>query len=276
MPLFGPIPHSYFQTAQLHFPSLHCSLDSAECDIFRHVGFIQIWMVVDGPRSGFSQERSTHTIFLSGVNSTACTGGLVLSNLPLHSLNQLFTSVLPFGKRHAICRLFILNSGESTDRVIVATCCANPFPGNSWPCPKNFPRSGIPLAPTRIVFHPNAGLDALRGTSWSLSKLDVPRPVPRGYLSEHVKNAALERHSEGLKKYARFWLREVPYGSRWTGDEGLGIPTELMGMVVPIERWVAGASPQTLARSTRSSPIWLGDCHWLEALIHAIEASGKT
>jgi len=91
-----------------------------------------------------------------------------------------------------------------------------------------------------------------------------------------VKSAALEHHSEGLKKYARFWLREVPYGSRWTGDEGLGIPTELMGMVVPIERWVAGASPQTLARSTRSSPIWLGDCHWLEALIHAIEASGKT
>jgi hypothetical protein len=105
--------------------------------------------------------------------------------------------------------------------------------------------------------------------------LDLCPEVGR-YLSEHVKDPALERHAESLKKYPLFWLREVPYGSRWTGDEGLGIPTELMGMIVPMERWVAGALPERLARYTRSSPICLGDCYWLEALIHAIEASGKT
>ena len=105
--------------------------------------------------------------------------------------------------------------------------------------------------------------------------LDLCPEVGR-YLAEQVKDAALARHWEGLKKYPLFWLREVPYDSRWTGDEGLGIPTELMGMIVPMERWVAGASPETLARYTRSSPICLGDCYWLETLIHAIEGSGKT
>jgi hypothetical protein len=114
-----------------------------------------------------------------------------------------------------------------------------------------------------------------RGVYQGWMFLDLCPEVGR-YLSEHVKDAALERHSEGLKQYPLFWLREVPYSSRWTGDEGLGIPTELMGMIVPLERWVAGASPETLARYTRSSPICLGDCYWLEALIDAIEATGRT
>jgi hypothetical protein len=114
-----------------------------------------------------------------------------------------------------------------------------------------------------------------RGVYQGWMFLELSPEVGR-YLSEHVKDAALERHAEGLKKYPLFWLREVPYSSRWTGDEGLGIPTELMGMIVPMECWVAGASPETLAHYTRSSPICLGDCYWLEALIHAIEASGKT
>src|SRR6185503_15058820 len=78
-------------------------------------------MVVAGPRLGLSHERSTQTIFLSGVNSTACTGGLFRSSFPLHSLNQLFTSVLPLGRRHAICRLLSLKSGESADGVSVET-----------------------------------------------------------------------------------------------------------------------------------------------------------
>lgn len=101
-------------------------------------------------------------------------------------------------------------------------------------------------------------------------------PEAGRYLAEQVKEAALKRHSEGLKQYPFFWLREAPYFSRWTGDEGVGIPTELMGMIVPMERWVAGASPETLALYTRSTPICAGDCYWLEALVHAIEASGKT
>jgi hypothetical protein len=101
-------------------------------------------------------------------------------------------------------------------------------------------------------------------------------PEAGRFLSDHVKEATLERHREGLKRFPLFWLREAPYNSRWTGDEGLGIPTELMGMIVPIERWVAAAPPEILARYTRSSPICIGDCYWIEALINAIEASGQT
>jgi hypothetical protein len=101
-------------------------------------------------------------------------------------------------------------------------------------------------------------------------------PEAGRFLSGHVKASTLERHREGLKQFPLFWLREAPYNSRWTGDEGIGIPTELMGMIVPIERWVGSASPETLARYTRSSPICIGDCYWIEALINAIEASGQT
>jgi len=46
------------------------------------------------------------------------------------------------------------------------------------------------------------------------------------YLADYVARPVLDRHAEGLRQYPLFWLREVPYGSRWTGDEGLGIPTE--------------------------------------------------
>lgn len=105
--------------------------------------------------------------------------------------------------------------------------------------------------------------------------LDLCPEVGR-YLADQVKDEVLKRHNEGLKKYPLFWLREAAYWSRWTGDEGLGIPTELMGMLVPVERWVAGVPPQVLARYTRSAPVCVGDCYWLETLVYAIEATGKT
>ena len=105
--------------------------------------------------------------------------------------------------------------------------------------------------------------------------LDLCPEVGR-YLAEHVRAETLERHQQGLKQFPLFWLREVPYWSRWTGDEGLGIPTELMGMIVPVERWVAQVPAATLAGYTRSAPICLGDCYWLEALVMAIEAGGQT
>src|SRR5262249_46597469 len=61
--------------------------------------------------------------------------------------------------------------------------------------------------------------------------LDICPEVAR-FLADRVKDDVLTRHREGIKRYPLFWLREVSYGSRWTGDEGLGIPTELMGMIV--------------------------------------------
>ena len=96
------------------------------------------------------------------------------------------------------------------------------------------------------------------------------------FLAENVKDEVLKRHSAAMARYPMFWLREVPYGGRWTGDEGKGLPTELMGMLVPIERWVAGAKAETLAGYMRSAPISLGDCYWLESLVIAIESAGQT
>jgi len=105
--------------------------------------------------------------------------------------------------------------------------------------------------------------------------LDLSPEIGR-YLADHVKAAILQRHNAGLKRFPLFWLRESPYSSRWTGDEGIGVPTELMGMLVPVERWVAGVPSETLAGYVRSAPDCIGDCYWIEALVHAIEATGET
>ena len=105
--------------------------------------------------------------------------------------------------------------------------------------------------------------------------LDLCPEVGR-YLAGKVSLPVLRRHEEGLKKYPLFWLRETPYWSRWTGDEGLGIPTELMGMIAPVERWVAGGAQARFSLWTRSAPICRGDCYWIEMLVHAIEVTGQT
>ncbi|HEY7115254.1 MAG TPA: hypothetical protein VH475_01640 [Tepidisphaeraceae bacterium] len=105
--------------------------------------------------------------------------------------------------------------------------------------------------------------------------LDLCPEVGR-FVHDQVKDDVLARHADALRRYPLFWLREVPYWSRWTGDEGLGIPTELMGMIVPVERWVADAPPARLASYTKSAPICLGDCYWIEMLINAIESTGNT
>src|SRR5260370_16492623 len=61
--------------------------------------------VVAGPRlAGSVQERSAHTSFFAGVNSSACTGVLAGSTVVLHWLTQLLTRGLPLGMRGAVCK----------------------------------------------------------------------------------------------------------------------------------------------------------------------------
>ena len=62
----------------------------------------------------------------------------------------------------------------------------------------------------------------------------------------------------------------------WTGDEGSGLVPGVVGMIAPVERWVAGADAATLRRQTRGAPNGTGDCHWIERLVQGIEATGKT
>lgn len=95
------------------------------------------------------------------------------------------------------------------------------------------------------------------------------------YLNDNVRAATLARNDNGKTKFPLWWLRLAPYFTRWTGDEGVGIATEMMGMVVPVERWIAQASASTLRDYMRSGPTSIGDVYWLESLVQAVEATGS-
>lgn len=95
------------------------------------------------------------------------------------------------------------------------------------------------------------------------------------YLSDNVRAATISRNDSGKAKFPVWWLRQSPYFNRWTGDEAAGLPPEMMGMIVPVERWVAQSSAATLRDYVRSSPVCIGDAYWLESLVQAIEATGS-
>jgi hypothetical protein len=94
------------------------------------------------------------------------------------------------------------------------------------------------------------------------------------YLKDHVREPVLARHREGTGRFPFWWLVQAPYFCRWTGDESVGLSPEAIGMIAPVERWVVGADPATLRTYCRSVPNGRGDCHWLEMLVQAIEATG--
>lgn len=94
------------------------------------------------------------------------------------------------------------------------------------------------------------------------------------YLNDHVRSATLARTAAGKTKYPLWWLRQAPYFTRWTGHESVGIPPEMMAMIIPVERWVSQADAATLRDYVRSAPICIGDAYWLESLVQAIEATG--
>jgi len=54
------------------------------------------------------------------------------------------------------------------------------------------------------------------------------------------------------------------------------VQPDMMGMIFPIERWVADADAATLAGYLASAPSCRGDCVWMECLVQAIEAYGQT
>jgi hypothetical protein len=90
-----------------------------------------------------------------------------------------------------------------------------------------------------------------------------------------LRAAVLERHGLAKQIFPLWWLNKASYFTRsWTGDEGSGLLPEVIGMIAPVERWVAETPAATLARQLRGSPQGVGDCYWLEALVQAIEAHG--
>jgi hypothetical protein len=96
------------------------------------------------------------------------------------------------------------------------------------------------------------------------------------YLKENVGAATLQRHNQGKSDFPYWWMMETEHFGRHTGDEGVGFPSEMMGMIMPVERWVAEAPASTLRGYMRSWTNNIGDCYWLEALVSVIEAHGTT
>lgn len=105
--------------------------------------------------------------------------------------------------------------------------------------------------------------------------LDLCPEIGR-WLRETAGGEVRRRHEEGLRRYPLWWIAAAPYFCRWTGDESVGLSPEVFGMFVPVERWVLGGDAPTLRRWMRSHPTGIGDCHWIEALVLAIEAHGAT
>jgi hypothetical protein len=97
-------------------------------------------------------------------------------------------------------------------------------------------------------------------------------PETGRFLKDHLFEEASQRHNQGINRFPFWWLRQAAYFTRWTGDEGIGLPTEMMGMVVPMERWLIGQNAQKMSSYLLSSPIGVADSYWIEALIYAIES----
>lgn len=96
------------------------------------------------------------------------------------------------------------------------------------------------------------------------------------FLDDFYQQEVLQHHQNELNKFPLWWVRSVPYWSRWTGDESVGLPSEVCGMASPVERWIVKRNPNQFALYTRSVPYCIGDSHWLEMLIDAIELYGQT
>ena len=95
------------------------------------------------------------------------------------------------------------------------------------------------------------------------------------YLRDEVYEAAMERHSYGLSRFPLWWMRQAQYFCRWTGDEGVGIPSEMMGMIMPLERWLVNRPAETMRDYLLSAPLGIGDAYWLEGLVYALESDAE-
>lgn len=93
------------------------------------------------------------------------------------------------------------------------------------------------------------------------------------YLKDYLQSQTEVRHQYMLNRFPLWWLREAPYFVRWTGDEGIGIPGNVFGTNVPLERWFRNVSAEILASYMISSPSGVADSYWIEALVMAIEAN---
>jgi len=132
---------------------------------------------------------------------------------------------------------------------------------------------------TRVNYYPYHYQDSrLQGgvySGWMF--LNVTPEIGR-YLKNadpNLKTTVLNRHNEGKSRFPLWWITKSQYGSTWTGLESVGLCPEIIGMIFPIERWVAGVTKDTLVTyQIENSMYGIGDCYAIEALIYTITAFG--
>ncbi len=98
--------------------------------------------------------------------------------------------------------------------------------------------------------------------------------------SQEIWNYMADNFPEEIKKrlgafeslYPLWWLNPAPYFTRWTGDESIGTTPEIFSILMPYHRFVLKEPSEKLLSYMRSAPICTGDCHWIEALVLAIES----
>ena len=95
------------------------------------------------------------------------------------------------------------------------------------------------------------------------------------YLKDTLFTEVAQRHNGGLQMFPLWWISQSPYFCRWTGDEAVGIPSEMFGMIMPVERWVINRDTSTMKSYMQGSPSGIADSYWLEALVYAIESNAS-
>jgi hypothetical protein len=91
------------------------------------------------------------------------------------------------------------------------------------------------------------------------------------------RSAVITRNNEGKNRYPVWWSYRAPYFTVWCGEEGVGLPPEIIGMIMPVERWIVKAPAQTLAGYQMANAMCgIGDCYVLEGLVFTISAFGTT
>lgn len=112
------------------------------------------------------------------------------------------------------------------------------------------------------------------GQPWMF--LDAPPEVWRYLLQEQFRDVT-RRIVELMNRYPTGWLYQAPLFTRWTGDESIGVPSEMMGIVIPFLRHTSvnvEKLPETMKKVMRSSATGYGDLYYIESLILVLEAHG--
>ena len=120
--------------------------------------------------------------------------------------------------------------------------------------------------------------DSLQGRSlascnWFFMNMS---PEVGRYMYDFIRSTAIARHTAFLSNFPHWFVYRPWYGGGWTGHESQGATPEIIGMAMPIERWVLRRSGQDLFSRyyIQYACHGIGDCYAIEAIVMNISAYG--